>query len=154
MQALPFAQQLWAGRDKAPYFLKVRTREGLGVAGSGAAGAAAAAGVWQELLQQNWRVELDAGLGSAAPPAEGLLVVASAEAAWQLLAAAVPQGAPPLSSLAAGSVSALQVGGTQAGDPLDWQLLSKQLVLVGAAPAAGTTIDAALQAADVTAAAH
>ena len=135
LQALPFAQQLWSGRDRAPYFLKVRARDALdtAAAGSGADAAAAAGKVWQELLQQNWRVELDAGLGGPLPESEALLLVCSPDAVRQLLAAA---GAPLPGGLgnggvAPGSVSALQVDGTQAGDPADWQRLAKRLLLAG-----------------------
>lgn len=48
----------------------------------------AAADVWQELLSQNWRVELDAGLGVEAPGSEGVLLVCSAAAVQRLLEAA------------------------------------------------------------------
>ena len=142
-QTMDFAGRVWSGRDKAPYFLKVRSRTALDACGSGSAdAAAAAASVWQELLQQNWRVQLDAGLGSAAPESEALLLVCAPEAVRQLLAAA---GAPSSSgsSSSAGAVWVLQVDGTQAGDPLDWQQLSKRLLLDGVAPSGGDTIDAA-----------
>lgn len=145
MQALPFAQAVWAGRDAAPYFLKVRARAGLDAAAGSAdaeAAAAAAGGVWEELLQQNWRVELDAGLGTVGPRSEALLLVAAPAAVAQLLAAA---GAAPDGGVAAGSVSVLLVGSTQAGDPLEWRTLAKRLALEGATPAAGETIEAVLQ---------
>lgn len=139
-QALPFAQQLWSGRDRAPYFLKVRTRAALDEAGGGedaaAAAAAAAEAVWQELLQQNWRVELDAGLGAPLQEREVLLLVCSPRGVEQLLAAAgapLPAGSGPPPP---GSVSALQAGGTQAGDPADWRQLGKRLLLAAADPAA------------------
>jgi hypothetical protein len=142
LQALPFAQQLWSGRDRAPYFLKVHAREALDTAAATGSRAAAAAGeVWQELLQQNWRVELDAGLGGPLPESEALLLVCSPDAVRQLLAAA---GAPLSNSLgsggvAPGSMSALQVGGTQAGDPADWQQLVKRLLLAGVMPEASSS---------------
>lgn len=150
---MPFAQRVWTGRGGAPYFLKVRRRAALdAAAGAGDAGTAAAAEVWAELLQQNWRSELDAGLGSGAPTSEALLLVCAPAAATQLLAAAgaaVPSGSPT-----PGSVSVLQVGDTQAGDPLDWQALDKQAVLTGVLPA-GDDIAAALeQAAAAGAAPH
>lgn len=138
-----FARQLWAGRDKTPYFLKVRARPALDACGSSEAGeaAAAAASVWEELLQMNWRVQLDAGLGIAAPVSEALLLVCSPAAAAQLLAAA---GSPLNGGAALGSVSALLVDGTQAGDSLDWQRLGKRLALAGAVPSGADTIAAAL----------
>lgn len=153
LQALPFAQQVWAGRDKAPFFLKVRQRsqlDGAGAAGSQEQQQQAAANFFSELLQQNWRVELDAGLGGAAPETEALLVVASSEAVHQLLAAAAAAAEPVAGGApAAGSVSVLQVAGTQAGDPLDWRSLGKQLVLSAVRPGsgqAGSNISTALEA--------
>ena len=136
LQALPFAQQLWSGRDRAPYFLKVRARKALDAAATGSGAGAAAGEVWQELLQQNWRVELDAGLGGPLPESEALLLVCSPDGVRRLLAEA---GAPLPDSLASsgvalGSVSALQVDGTQAGDPADWQQLAKRLLLAGVVP--------------------
>ncbi|PRW59817.1 phospho-2-dehydro-3-deoxyheptonate aldolase [Chlorella sorokiniana] len=151
-QTMAFARQLWAGRDKAPYFLKVRSRPALDACSSGGgAASAAAASVWAELLQQNWRVQLDAGLGSAAPESEALLLVCTPEAVQQLMAAAgaAPSGGSGSSSELA--VSLLEVDGTQAGAPLDWQQLSKRLTLDGVAPSAGDAIAAALSQAGVAA---
>lgn len=145
---------MWAGRDKPPYFLKVRQRAQLDDAA--AAGheqqAAAAEGVWAELLQQNWRVELDAGLGAAAVERENLLIFAAPEAVAQLLRAAqCGSGATP----AVAQVFALDVEGTQAGDPLDWRSLGKQLVLAAVQPGHSSgTIQTALDAATATAAAQ
>lgn len=146
-QALHFAQQVWSGRDRAPYFLKVRQRAQLDAAGAGnrEQRALAAQDVWAELLQQNWRVELDAGLGTAAVEREDLLVFATPEAVDQLLAAArCSIDAFP----AEGQVYALQVEGTQAGEPLDWRSLCKQLVLAAVQPGqSDSTIQAALETA-------
>lgn len=106
---------------------------------------AAAAEAWQEFLQQNWRVELDAGLGGAVPESEALLLVCAPAAVRQLLEAA----GTPLSSAegpAPGSLCVLHAAGTQAGDPLDWQGLGKRLVLAAVSPAGGT-IASALEAA-------
>ncbi|KAL4423115.1 hypothetical protein ABPG77_004798 [Micractinium sp. CCAP 211/92] len=153
-QALQFAQRVWAGRDKAPYFLRVRQRTQLDAAAAGAQDqqVAAAEGVWAELLQQNWRVELDAGLGAAAVEREALLIFAAPAAVAQLLAAAqCSSGAPTLE----GEVHALEVEGTQAGDPLDWRGLGKRLVLAAAQPGQSSgTIQAALEAAAAGAAAQ
>lgn len=151
-QTMEFARQLWAGRDEAPYFLKVRSRPALDACASGGGdAAAAAASVWAELLQQNWRVQLDAGLGSAAPESEALLLVCTPQAVLQLLAAAGAAPSSDSSSSAAGAVSLLEVAGTQAGEPLDWQLLSKRLVLNGVAPSSGDAIAAALSQSAVAA---
>lgn len=125
MQNRPFAEQLWRGRDRAPYFLKVRTRPALDAASSGAAGAATE--VWAELLQQNWRVELDAGLGGSLQEREALLIVCSPQCAVQLLASA---GAEAAAGSAPALISVLQVSGTQAGEAADWRLLDKQLVVM------------------------
>ena len=143
-QTMVFARQLWAGRDRAPYFLKVRARPALDACGSSEAGeaaAAAAASVWEELLQMNWRVQLDAGLGTAAPDSEALLLVCSPAAAAQLLAAA---GSPLSGGSEPGSVSVLLVEGTQAGDPLDWQRLGKRLALAAAVPSGADSVAAVL----------
>ena len=150
---MEFARQLWSGRDKAPYFLKVRSRPALDAcSSSGGDAAAAAASLWTELLQQNWRVQLDAGLGSAAPDSEALLLVGSPDAVRQLLAAAgVPASSDSSSSAAGGAVFLLDVGGTQAGEPLDWQRLSKRLVLDAVVPSGGDTVAAALSQAGVAA---
>ncbi|KAL4458303.1 hypothetical protein ABPG75_013168 [Micractinium tetrahymenae] len=158
-QALPFAQQVWAGRDKAPYFLKVRQRAQLDAAAEpaaegdqAAAAAAAAEGVWAELLQQNWRVELDAGLGGDAPNQENLLVFATPAAVARLLVAA-DCGSGGV--CAEGLVFALEVEGTRAGDPLDWRSLGKRLALAAVQPGEGSgTVEAALKAAAATAAAQ
>lgn len=151
-ETMEFARQLWAGRDEAPYFLKVRSRPALDACASGGGdAAAAAASVWAELLQQNWRVQLDAGLGSAAPESEALLLVCTPQAVLQLLAAAGAAPSSDSSSSAAGAVSLLEVAGTQAGEPLDWQLLSKRLVLNGVAPSSGDAIAAALSQSAVAA---
>lgn len=155
LQALHFAQRVWAGRDKAPYFLRVRQRTQLDTAAAADTQdeqVAAAEGVWAELLQQNWRVELDAGLGAAAVEREALLIFAAPAAVAQLLAAAqCSSGAPTLE----GEVHALEVEGTQAGDPLDWRGLGKRLVLAAAQPGQSSgTIQAALEAAAAGAAAQ
>lgn len=149
---MEFARQLWSGRDKVPYFLKVRSRPALDTCSSSSGdAAAAAASLWTELLQQNWRVQLDAGLGSDAPDSEALLLVCSPDAARQLLAAAGVPASSDSSSSAAGAVFLLDVGGTQAGEPLDWQRLSKRLVLDAVVPSSGDTVAAALSQAGVAA---
>ena len=108
LQALATAQALWAGRDGAPYFQRVRCRPALDVAAgadsaepqqqaaSSTAAVAAASEVLRELLGQNWRVELDAGLGGAlgGPDSEALLLVCAPQAVAQLLAAVADVAGP------------------------------------------------------------
>jgi hypothetical protein len=136
---------VWEGRGGPPFFLKVRRRSGLSAASAGAA--AAAAEVWQELLQQNWRVELDAGLGGAAREHEALLLVCGAGGVSQLLAAA---GAEPPAAPTPGSLAVLEVTGSQAGQPADWRQLPKWVRFVAGAEAlvrevgAGRNITAAV----------
>ena len=129
-----FAAQLWEGRAGPPYFLRPRRRDALDAAAAGEqdGGAAAAAEVWGELLSQNWRVELDYGLGTAVQQAEVLLVVAAPAAVRQLLRAAAGEGAAGGDGKAQpASLSAVRVGATNVGDRTDWQLLAKQVVAVG-----------------------
>lgn len=56
------AEDVWKGRreSKAPYFKKVRVRDQV---------------TWEELISQNWRVELDYGLGLEIPSKECLVVL-------------------------------------------------------------------------------
>ncbi|GAB4822179.1 hypothetical protein N2152v2_009225 [Parachlorella kessleri] len=138
--AAPFAQQLWAGRDGPPFFSKIRTRPALDAA---ADDPVAAQAVWAELLGQNWRVELDYGLGVDIPQKECLLLVASASAVEQLLTVAglsvVAHGGSHSSSSSSvvggsvvgkvqpGSLAALAAsGGSGAGS---WESQSKKLLL-------------------------
>ena len=111
-------------------------------AASSTAAVAAASEVLRELLGQNWRVELDAGLGGAlgGPDSEALLLVCAPQAVAQLLAAvadvAGPAGAgqEPLPS---GAVWVVSVAGTQEGDDAaarDWRQLDKQLALAAVQP--------------------
>lgn len=88
-QALPTAHALWQGRSVPPHFFKLRTRDAL---------EDDVDCFLLELLQQNWKVELDYGLGGATEAHEALLVVASVPAAHRFLEAATgceqQQGAP------------------------------------------------------------
>lgn len=124
-----FAKQLWAGRDGPPYFHRLRLRAALDEATTDAAVAAAA---WDEFLNQNWKTELDAGLG-VAETTENLLLVCSPAAVEQLLHAALPAGAG-VEELSSGTLSVLAVRGTQHGEDKLWQQLERRLVLVGKAP--------------------
>lgn len=75
-QASEAAAEVWdaLGRAGPPLFLKVRKRAALteldeeegaaSAAGSASAASAAAEAFWSELAAQNWRTELDYGLGS------------------------------------------------------------------------------------------
>ena len=97
---------------------------------------------WAELLQQNWRVELDYGLGAQAPEAEGVLVVAAPAAVQRLLMAAAAADSAEAGGAAvvlppAGSLAVVTVAGTQAGDPTDWRQLRKRVLVAGRVPAAG-----------------
>lgn len=78
-RVLPAAQAVWQGRSVPPHFFKLRTRDTLDD------GSRIGAFVL-ELLQQNWKTELDYGLGGVTQASESLLVVTPA--APQLLAAA------------------------------------------------------------------
>ena len=131
-----WAAQLWAGRDAAPFFVRVRARGGLDDA---AASPAAAAAVWEELLQQNWRVELDYGLGADVPNSEALLLVAEPGAVRQLLAAACGSGAAPADG-ALGSVSLLRVGPADAGATGGWAALQKEVCWASRLPGPAETL--------------
>lgn len=100
-QAKDAATSTWEalGRAGPPLFLKVRVRDALtrlDDGGGDKADAAAAEDFWSELAAQNWRTELDYGLGLEAnagpvPSAEEreepvLVVLRSAEAARRLAA--------------------------------------------------------------------
>lgn len=131
-----WAAQLWAGRDAAPFFISVRARQGLDDA---AASPAAAAAVWAELLQQNWRVELDYGLGTEVPNSEALLLVAEPGAVRQLLVAACGSGAAPV-EVAPGSASLLLVGPAEAGATGGWEALEKDICWASWVPGPGETL--------------
>lgn len=99
-----------------------------------------------EILQQNWRVELDAGLGVKEPEVESIMVVCSAAAAEKLLleCCGIKGGGGVGGEVSPGSVSIINVAGTAAGDPAEWKLLNKQSIVVGKVPSAGEslTVDA------------
>jgi hypothetical protein len=126
---IEYATNLWAGRDKPPMFLKMRRRVTLDAIDR-------VPQFLEEALQQNWRLDLDAGLGLEEPPAENLLVVCSGHVAESLLQAC-GGGSGDGSSLEKFSSSQVQskiavvmVEGTKAGDPADWTALSKKVEIV------------------------
>jgi hypothetical protein len=84
-----------------------------------------------ELLQQNWRMELDAGLGRPEPEVEWLLLVCSCAAAGSVLAAC---GAAPAGGVAPGWAAVVSVGGTAAGEAADWGPRPKRVLLSREAP--------------------
>jgi len=91
-----------------------------------------------EVLQQNWRVELDAGLGAQVPDEEAVLIVCSGAASNKIL-----QHCGELNTVkdtrkgAPGSVSVVNVAGTNAGDPTEWDVLNKHVIIAGQVPGAG-----------------
>lgn len=90
LQTLPTAEAIWQGRAVAPHFFKLRMRDTLDDD---------VAAFLFELLRQNWKVELDYGLGGGTDARESLLVVASAPVTQQLVSAATgatPSSVPPL----------------------------------------------------------
>ena len=131
MQELDYATELWAGRDKPPLFLKMRRRVTLDIDSTDRISQ-----FLEEALQQNWRLDLDAGLGLEEPPAENLLVVCSGDVAESLLKACGGHSGSHSNSLtnenstlgAFPKVVVISVEGTKAGDPADWKTLSKKIV--------------------------
>lgn len=82
-----------------------------------------------ELLSQNWRVELDYGLGGNIPESEALLLVCSAPAVQQLLSAAGLCKGGAGASVQPGSVAVLHTSGTSGEEGGSWELQAKRLVL-------------------------
>lgn len=81
-----------------------------------------------EVLQQNWRVDLDAGLGVEDPGFEAILVVCAPDVTSQLLERCCKgQSEQPL----AGTLSAIHIEGTQAGEPAEWDKLRKRIAFIG-----------------------
>ena len=135
MEEAALAETLWEGRARAPLFLKMRKRAALD------GGAAAPVDDFlAEVLQQNWRLELDAGLGVAGPAAEAILVVCSAEAVEKLLQHCLGSGHGEGGSVAAGTVSVVSVGGTTAGDSAVWSALDKSAGSIGVVPVPGGSL--------------
>jgi hypothetical protein len=99
-----------------PLFLKVRPRASLGDLEASQQPAAVAEAFWQEVLAQNWKTELDYGLGKRGAHAEQVLVVAGARCVGQLLAA-LGAGA---AGAAAGPVE-VEADGWNAGVPVEQQ---------------------------------
>ncbi len=122
-----FAGAVWAGRDAPPLFRRMRRRPTLD-------DGACAGKFLAEILQQNWRLELDAGLGVAEPAAEHLLIVCSPAVAAAVAAVAAP-GGELVRDMA---VAVVEVGGTQAGDPADWERLPKRLTALEGVGAVAT----------------
>ncbi len=71
VQVLPTAEAIWEGRSVPPHFFKLRTRDSI---------QANPAVFLDELLRQNWKVELDYGLGGSLEGQEAVLVVSTEEA--------------------------------------------------------------------------
>jgi hypothetical protein len=110
------ATELWAGRDGAPYFLKVKRRRSLDDG--------AAAELLTELLEQNWRVALDYGLGVEVPTIETLLIVCDDAAASRVVVACVNEE----QDVQRGAITVVSVAGKSAStDPTSWQALGKTL---------------------------
>jgi hypothetical protein len=128
-EQIEYATKIWAGRDKPPLFLKMRRRVTLDAIDR-------VSQFLEEALQQNWRLDLDAGLGLQEPPAENLLVVCSGQLADSLLQACdgVTRSSGSLLEENADSsllpkIAVVTVEGTQAGDPSNWKTLSKNIIL-------------------------
>lgn len=133
-EGLEFAQALWQGRDGPPYFHRVKCRTQLDDA---ACSDSAAADFLAELLSQNWRVVLDAGLGAPEAQLEHLLVCCSPVHVQQLLmTAGFPASKPPPE----GSISVVAVAGTAAGQDATWQRLEKERVCIGKLPCTTETV--------------
>lgn len=117
---LPTAQALWQGRCVAPHFFKLRTRDTLEEEGSDVEA------FLLELLSQNWKVELDYGLGNQGGEChEALLVVAPLCTAQQLLTAAAfeaPEAPLVMIETQGALVTPVQGGGTATLDQLREQL--------------------------------
>jgi hypothetical protein len=128
-----FARALWAGRGGPPYFLKVKAREALGAAGGADA-------FFAEVLQQNWAVLLDAGLGQETRACEWLLVVCAPAAAAALLERSCPGAG---AGVAPGAVAVLAVSGTEAGAPAGWEGGRGARARARAPPRRGEALDAA-----------
>ena len=77
-----------------------------------------------EVLQQNWRLDLDAGLGIEEPVAENILIVCSREVANKLFK--VFNGDSSNEFL----IAVLKVEGTQAGDSSQYTELKKKVISV------------------------
>lgn len=131
MQGIDYATKIWAGRDKPPLFLKMRRRVTLDIDSTDRISQ-----FLEEALQQNWRLDLDAGLGLEEPPAENLLVVCSGEVAESVLKACGGDSGNHSNSLtnensvlgASPKVVVISVEGTKAGDPAEWKTLTKKIV--------------------------
>ncbi|KAG7670017.1 hypothetical protein Ndes2526B_g06392 [Nannochloris sp. 'desiccata'] len=126
-ELIDYATKIWAGRDKPPLFLKMRRRVTLDAVDR-------VPQFLEEALQQNWRLDLDAGLGLKEPPAENILVVCSGQLADSLLRACggarsrgsrLEENSGP-SMLP--KVAVMTVEGTKAGDLASWTALSKKIV--------------------------
>ena len=120
IQEIEYATRVWAGKDSPPFFLKMKRRATLDDTEN-------VSNFLEEILQQNWRLALDAGLGVEEPPAENILIVVSAEVRESLLEAC---GSTTISSggkLTRNQICVVAVKGTQAGDPLDWRSLQKKV---------------------------
>jgi len=130
-EEIDYATKIWAGRDKPPLFLKLRRRATLDTTDR-------VSQFLEEALEQNWRLDLDAGLGVEEPPAENLLIVCSAQLADSLLQACgrVGSSSSLIEEISDSSVlpkiAVVTVEGTKAGDPANWKALSKKIVRVSA----------------------
>jgi hypothetical protein len=121
-EEIDYATKIWAGRDKPPLFLKMRRRATLDITER-------VSQFLEEALQQNWRLDLDAGLGLEEPPAEKVMVVCSQKVADSLLEACGGGSNSSLAETASSlpKVAVVTVEGTKAGDPADWKALSKRI---------------------------
>ena len=117
------------------------SRSVLSSAGESGGGGSGVDALLQELLSQNWRLELDAGLGTAVPEAEVLLIVCSCDAASRLHAAF--GGAPGGGGLSPGAFLVLRAEGTAAGEAARWDQLHKKVVLEGSIGGGGVAADQA-----------
>lgn len=150
-EASEAAAEVWdaLGRAGPPLFLKTRKRAALteldaaaaaGAAGEGAppsaAAAAAAEAFWSELAGQNWRTELDYGLGmgdeAAAASTAGavreepvLVLVATPRAARALAAHAAGDGAAAATAAPAPFVEVALQGWNQGPDPSEHEPLGE-----------------------------
>lgn len=90
-----------------------------------------------EVLQQNWRLDLDAGLGIIEPPAENILLICSDAVGKSLVEAFGGEGDGQLAPL----LAVLAVEDTQAGDPSEWIRLKKKVVSLSKKPQSGEIIN-------------
>lgn len=120
---IDLAKTVWAGRDGPPYFHKVRVRNSLDKA---AADMNAANAFWHEVLSQNWRMELDYGLGVEIPNEDTLLVVCSYRTLQQLLESV----AVSLESKAGKFITGDDFGGTLAVIRFSQNFLSNNSMIV------------------------